>query len=325
MSTLVQKQFRLWTPIANSFEAYRRRIVAEPKAVYEHVWRLIHIHESLIVTLGIGLATRLLTLWTRTDPASAEANRLRREVTGLAVPGVAELDVDLAQGEPSCLEGFIKPWIDLLKDFAKDAAEIDCPFCKSLALYLMEKPAVPLAFSEPWKRVAEIPQVFVGELSRIDRFDAINTLRNKLAHVPVPHRILQDLHWGLRQELLSLLAADYKPQSDSPSRDYETKKWHEPLRGRIVCGSFVLVGSSFVQEDSQLPASSVYFEAQPLDDRPDDRWCVSPFVRVDEELKVSLLFLLNDIRTDPSSLEFRGEYHRFAAEIQPVQKETVPR
>lgn len=34
---MAAKQYQLWTPIANAFEAYRRRLVAEPKAVYEHV------------------------------------------------------------------------------------------------------------------------------------------------------------------------------------------------------------------------------------------------------------------------------------------------
>jgi hypothetical protein len=251
-TAMAKKQYRLWTPIANALEAYRRRLLADPKAVYEHVWRLIHIQESLIVTLGAALASRLLGLWTQTGPASTEANRLRREVTGLAVPGVPEIYVP--KGE-ACLDGYIKPWIDLLKDFAKDAAELECSFCKSAASYLMEKPAQPLAFLESWKRVADVSSVYIGDLSRVDRFDAINSLRNKIAHVPVPHKIFQDLHRGLRQELLSLLAEDYKSQNDSPSRDYETTKWHEPLKGRIVTGNFVLTGSSFSQETTQLPVA----------------------------------------------------------------------
>lgn len=50
---------RLWTPLANAFEAYRRRIVVEPRAEYEHIWRLIHIQEALVVTLASLLVTRL--------------------------------------------------------------------------------------------------------------------------------------------------------------------------------------------------------------------------------------------------------------------------
>ncbi|MCW6053219.1 hypothetical protein K4039_24910 [Lyngbya sp. CCAP 1446/10] len=47
-----QVQYRLWTPVANAYDIYRRRLIANPEAFYEHTWRLIHIQESLIVTLG---------------------------------------------------------------------------------------------------------------------------------------------------------------------------------------------------------------------------------------------------------------------------------
>ena len=53
----------LWTPIANAVDSYRRRLLIQPSAFYEHTWRLIHIHEALVVTLGTALATRLFTLW----------------------------------------------------------------------------------------------------------------------------------------------------------------------------------------------------------------------------------------------------------------------
>jgi hypothetical protein len=66
-------------------------------------------------------------------------------------------------------------------------------------------------------------------------------------------------------------------------------------------------------------------DAQTLNEKPNNPWCASPFIRVDEELKVSLLFLLRELRTDPSARCFKGDYHRFAAESQPVQKEVVPR
>ncbi|MBD6617971.1 hypothetical protein FNW02_19610 [Komarekiella sp. 'clone 1'] len=34
-------QYQLWTPIANAYEAYRRRLIKSPTAIYEHTWRLI--------------------------------------------------------------------------------------------------------------------------------------------------------------------------------------------------------------------------------------------------------------------------------------------
>ena len=43
---------RLWTPVANAWDVYRRRALADTNAVYEHIWRLIHLHEALVVSLG---------------------------------------------------------------------------------------------------------------------------------------------------------------------------------------------------------------------------------------------------------------------------------
>lgn len=51
-------------------------------------------------------------------------------------------------------------------------------------------------------------------------------------------------------------------------------------------------------------------------------WPVTPLLRVDSELKVSLLVLLGGIRTDPTATEFDGEYHRFAA-VRPIERASV--
>lgn len=50
----------LWTPIANALNAYRSRLLVAPKAEYEHTWRLIHIHEAIIVTLGSASVTQII-------------------------------------------------------------------------------------------------------------------------------------------------------------------------------------------------------------------------------------------------------------------------
>ena len=47
-------------------------------------------------------------------------------------------------------------------------------------------------------------------------------------------------------------------------------------------------------------------------------WTGSPFFYFDEECKVSLLFRILNLSYDLKDLE--GEYYRFAAEIEPVQK-----
>lgn len=336
---------RLWTPVANAYEAYRRRLIADPSSVYEHLWRLIHIHESLVVTLGAAFACRLLALW-KDDPATlSEANRLRHKVTGL--PSPTDPDSDLSNGD-ACLDGYIKPWIDLLKDFSSSEIPNATPFCIAVGEYTTHNPERPVAFLEAWKKISEVPQVYSGNLPRINRYDAINALRNKLAHVPVPHKVLQDLHWGLRQEILALLTPDYKPSTDSVISDFETHNWHSVLRGRLLCGRYFVNGSAFgllpPGEQDGSGNSLFYWQkdngGKNAEKRNDngaqnaekqngngaqnaEKWNISPFFRIDAELKVSLLFLLNDIRNDPTSGDFKGEYHRFAAELMPVEKDRV--
>ncbi|MBD6619480.1 hypothetical protein FNW02_27550 [Komarekiella sp. 'clone 1'] len=51
-------------------------------------------------------------------------------------------------------------------------------------------------------------------------------------------------------------------------------------------------------------------------------WLASPFVHIDDELGVSLLFRVNHFRDDLK--EKRGEYHRFAAELEPVREQLIP-
>jgi hypothetical protein len=314
---------RLWTPVANAYEAYRRRLIADPSSVYEHLWRLIHIHESLVVTLGAAFAGRLLALW-KDDPATlTEANRIRRKVTGLSSP--TDPDSELSNGD-ACLDGYIKPWIDLLKDFSSREIPNATPFCNAVAEYTNHKPDQPVAFLEGWKKISEVPQVFSANLARIDRYDAINTLRNKLAHVPVPHKVLQELQWGLRQEILALLTPDYKSTNDSVASDFETTKWHPVLRRRLLFGKHFVNGSAFgllPSTEQDKSGDSLFYWQNGNDSQNAEKWKISPFVRIDAELKVSLLFLLNDIRNDPTSEDFKGEYHRFAAELMPVEKDRV--
>jgi hypothetical protein len=167
--TPAKATFRLWTPIANAFDAYRRRVLASTDAVYEHVWRLIHIHESTIVCLGSLLSSRLLALWT--TESLDDADRLRQRLTGLAAPALPTGGVDVPRGE-ACLDGYINPWVTLLKEFSPSGTDpTNCQFSEGLSKYLLEKVPGPLAFLDSWKTLADVPGVFAEtDLSRIDRF-----------------------------------------------------------------------------------------------------------------------------------------------------------
>jgi hypothetical protein len=312
-------KYRLWTPVANALDVYRRRILADPPAIYEHLWRLIHIHEALAVTLGAGLATRLLDIWKGDVQNKSRLDHLRSMITGLPEKDGEAISETRTRGY--CLGGSIQAWVDLLQHFGKSETMPSCPFCHSVAHYLAETaPEGKLAFLDSWKRLAPVPSVYTHSLPRVKRFDAINSLRNKLAHVPLPSRVLPELHRGLRREIFSALSADAYEQSEDSLDDFRTVKWHTPLRGLITSASFSVTGSDTRKTDRGSDQAAPV-RIQP--DSPDEEcWFAEPFFLVDGECKVSLLFRVPD-EIDGTSDNYRGEYHRFAAEFEPVNAKDI--
>jgi hypothetical protein len=293
-------------------------LLVSPAAVYEHIWRLIHIEEALVVTLGSALASRLMVEWKDLPEKQDQLNRLRELLTGLS--DNADAEVEDAPSEGACWQGSIGAWTDLLNHFGAQETISTSPFCVSLKTYLEEKrEEEPLAFIEPWQRIGPVAEIFKTTRSRIGRIKAINSLRNKLAHVPVSERILQDLHSGIRKEILSLITPDEGVLTSNPQTDPRTTRWHEPLLGRIASGRAFVTGTDFGQ-DGAADQVGVWFEW--VSDQGDPiRWNCSPFIQLDEELKVLILFRLDGLESDLDENEqyLRGEYHRFAAEIEPVQ------
>lgn len=306
-------QHRLWTPIANSFEAYRRRLIADPKAIYEHIWRLVHIEESLVVTVGQALACRLMSLWIEDQDKLEELNHLRRMVTGLGVSGEEIL-------QQNCLTGSIDAWINILQRFGKPSVTNDCEFCSATSEYLFEEIQEGIAFADVWSRIAPVPETHLRErLSRLDRIRSINNFRNKIAHVPISHKSLSAIHQGLRAEIIKLLSPDSNLIRVKSDQDLRTHNFHPPLKGTIANA----VGSVSGSDYQQLSAEDSGFDGERYFWGENTRWEAVPFAKLDEELKVTLLFRVNSLVDDPELDEFQAEYHRFAAEIEPVRREPV--
>jgi hypothetical protein len=103
--------------------------------------------------------------------------------------------------------------------------------------------------------------------------------------------------------------------------DITTWDWCHALTGRLRTRSGYVSGSEF----GQLPGlngvehDQTWFEWLDRDSN-EHRWRGDPFVRVDDELKVVLLFRLDGLPDDSTQDQYTGEYHRFAAEVQPTQK-----
>lgn len=186
---------RLWTPIPNSFEAYRRRLIVEESVYYENIWRLFHINESLIVTLASAVATRVLDIW------NTDHNKFENEESSiLHIQNILTgLDRNDSTKEPKngCFSGSMNEWINLLNATKNVLINIkkseSNPFINEINQYINEEITEPLSFLEDRGKIISShsnPTLTGNKLTRLQRIRAINELRNKLAHFPISWRIL---------------------------------------------------------------------------------------------------------------------------------------
>lgn len=308
---------RLITPIANAVLVYQRRYLRDRNAHYEHLWRLVHLQEALIVSLGALTATRLLAIH-HEDPEK----RVIRNKTRALVTGYSDEDEDFNQRRPlseSCFTGSIGAWVSFLSWFSAGNYSGECHLLQNVREYLNHGDTAELAFLEIYRTISPNAEHLGGAQSRIRRFQAINTLRNKLAHVPLPFDLIEPLHHGLRKELFSAIISDYDRTKDN----YDSYKFFDHLCGQFVGRTFIISGANNHSTNSRpevLPENLLYFESKIAEGT---LWPVSPFFHVDDVLNVSLLFRAPDF--DPSEDIFKAEYHRFAAEHRAVRESRLTR
>lgn len=315
---MAKSNVRIWTPIGNALDAYRRRLLADDNAVYEHIWRLIHIHEAAVVLLGSALASRLVHLWGTKPESASRLNDLRGLVSGLR-EGVLDDQEPTESVGSGCMGGSIGAWIDLLNRFGTTEAPETCGFCKALKDYLTFQGSESLAFLQAWQRIGNVPSTYAQKLSRVQRFNAINALRNKVAHVPLPEKVIEDLHQGLRAEILDALTPHAENFKKDSLEDVRATEWHTPLKGKLESGRRWVTGAGEFGKStgSSDPDTKFVWVDTGAEQSVEIKWSASPFVRLDGELKVALLFRVPELRSDPEA-ELIGEFHRFAAEVEPV-------
>ena len=123
-----------------------------------------------------------------------------------------------------------------------------------------------------------------------------------------------------------LLTHDLKWLNDEDAtKDIVNQKWHTSLCGQIFDQNAYVRGSSMfgkpLTDETHQNKKGVYWEWNP---NKNERitWRASPFVYFDDELKVSLLFRVTNLSYD-LDVNPTGEYHRFAAEVEPVQRRDI--
>lgn len=309
---------RLHTPIANAVEVYKKRYLRDRHANYEHVWRLVHLQEALIVTVGVLSASRYLK---RLKDSSQTTNLEARNKLRSLVTGYSDDPEDFNRRKPlseSCLSGSLGAWVAFLGWFARRNDDIDDSVLVAAREYLNSKSELSDQFATAFRSINPGSQAYTGQIPRVRKFEAINAMRNKLAHVPLPYDLIEPLHMGLRRELFSAILKDY----DCTKDNIDSHQFYDILVGQIIGTEFILEGANVHRENksSWKPgAGQLLVESQTAKDDP---WIISPFLHVDDVLNVSLLFRAPDYESGEEI--FRVEYHRFAAEARAVREEKIP-
>jgi hypothetical protein len=130
----------------------------------------------------------------------------------------------------------------------------------------------------------------------------------------------------LRAEILGFLSAKYDPEKDSAAQDFRHTQWHPALCGRILSRGFYVTGSDIGRAQAASPGE-VWLQPMPSNNSADTAavsWRCDPFFSLDGECKVSLVFRIPEFDVDVIGESVQGEYHRFAAEFEPVQKISIP-
>jgi hypothetical protein len=112
---------------------------------------------------------------------------------------------------------------------------------------------------------------------------------------------------------------------EDATKDIGIQPWHSSLCGTIFDQKAYVSGSNFGKpstDKTHQNRKGVYWEWK-LNKSEPITWRASPFVYFDDELKVSLLFRVTPNLSYDLDVNPTGEYHRFAAEVEPVQRRDI--
>ncbi len=284
----------LWPPIADALDTFLRRREAKASG-YERIWRLIHLWESIAITLSAVFVTRLRAI--ELDAQYLKARGLlygRRWV---------ESDRELAIST-GALSGSIDSWIRVL--WLSREIETDDVFVGSLKRFLDRDEVISLrSFVEQWERACDVPldrERRDAPTSPKEAMGHVNTFRNRFAHVPFPNDPMDDLVVAMEDITEQLFSVDPLPWKANEG---------SPLTGGIMWGSKIFRGMKRASH-GLAPADYVRFSFPPANKgEPVVRWDARPFILVNQMQRHHTLTRLKD----ESGL---WEYTRYLAEANAV-------
>lgn len=291
----------LWPPIADAVDTFVRRRLkgAEP---YERLWRLIHVWEATEITLAITAIARSASV----APADL-FRRLREFFYGQSWDQIDRSFRD-TQGAS---EGSIDQWINILEEVAK-ADSLTGRYLPSLKSFLESDGIDLTSLADQWARACDVPpDLKKGVLKVRQAMRHVNSLRNRLAHVPFPHDPLGDLADALEvatEQLFGVLPAPGSHEKDGKS---------SALTGSLRQGRSWWHGTQF-QAITEETDTTLKF-GFPCKRKADEVefWPAETFIHVDPMMRPHLLTRVKGIDV--------CEYTRFKAEASAISVLQTPR
>lgn len=283
----------LWPPVADAVDTYLRRKGA---GSYETAWRLIHVWESVGITLAVGALSRL----SATDGSREILRRVREHFYG-AYWDETTRSTRTVQG---AADGSIDQWIAILDEIAKSDG-LTGAFLTALRSFLDAETMDLSKLVAAWGRTCDVPaDARDSRRYRVRQaMRHVNSLRNRLAHVPFPHDQLDELAASLEDVTQQLFGLDPLPSS------HEKEGNSSALTGAFRIQSSFLHGTHRETLEDEGPSSLQF--VFPVKRRGEvDSWDAGPFIHLDAMLRPHVLTRVKTLDA--------CEYTRFRAEANAI-------
>lgn len=295
---------RVWTPIADAIDTFLRRR-SKKMAGHERIWRLIHVWESIEITLASIAICFFRGEGGQARGGGQEYLRARGHCYGIHWDTVDE-SLERKQGS---LGGSIDKWIDVLSLCLRRAtSEQKSPFIDALGEFLGAQNISLKELINAWELTCDVPDSAKEQLRVLDAMRHVNTFRNRFAHVPFPHDGIDTMANALEDATEQLFSIEPRPASGG-----------SVLVGEIAVDGRVLNGITHGAGAPGLKYTAFRYQPPNNGKKPPLEVSATPFIHVDEMLRP---YVLTRLKGDDSDGEW--EYTRFRAEAHSVVRVSNP-
>ena len=299
------RQQLLWPSIHAAVDVYQRRRAAAADH-YELIWRLVHVCECIVITLAAAAISRLKQMDRNSDYL-----KLRERCYGITWNST---DASLEKGV-GALDGSIDKWIEIaqyIPSLNVDGSKFLTAFQNFFVGPKSESPVNPAytidlaPLVRAWGRACDVPSSVKPEkVSVKDAFQAINSFRNRFAHVPFPYDQIQDIYREL--ETCTFGFFDVPPTAANDE---------SILSGSLALKDSILRGAGY--RDTPDTWQAVEHETFVWGKKGDlEFWDARPFIFLDKMMRP---YLLSRLKNEAGS----WEYTRYLAEANAVYSVSDP-